>query len=122
MLNETCTRQCSVEERCSGRRGWLLRTIVVQVVFCLPLCIWVAVWTRYCQLCLLGVGMRRVAQFGVGLSTCSMSSSLVQFLSPLTLRDAVAILAQELHALHALSSQVLVLAQHVGQSSQPARA
>ena len=61
-----------------GRRGWLLRTIVVQVVFSLHLCIWDPVWTRYIQLLLLGVGMRRVAQFGVGLYTCSMSYSLAQ--------------------------------------------
>ena len=54
----------------------LLQMTVVQVVFSLPWFNWVTVWTRCCPLISLAVDVRRSAQFGVGLPTFSISSSL----------------------------------------------
>merc|ERR1712194_107309 len=69
----------------SGLSGYsvllsLLQMIIVQVALCLPWCNWVTAWTRCCPLLSLAVDVRRIAQFGVGLPTFSLSSSLAHFM------------------------------------------
>ena len=57
----------------------LLQVTVVQVALCLPWCNGVTVWTRYGPFLSLAVDVSRVAQFGIGLPTFPISSSLAHF-------------------------------------------
>ena len=62
--------------QCSKLSSLLQMTVVEVACLCVTWCKWVTAWTRYCPLLSSVVDVRWIAQFGVGVPTCSISSSL----------------------------------------------